>query len=38
MSRISLAAVAGTVSNLAVEKMNGFGTDFAMANNGGDIA
>lgn len=33
-----LAAVAGTVSDLAVEEMNSFGTDFAMANNGGDIA
>jgi len=33
-----LAAVAGTVSDLAVEEMKSFGTDFAMANNGGDIA
>ena len=33
-----LAAVAGTVSDLAVEEMSRLGTDFAMANNGGDIA
>lgn len=33
-----LAAVAGTVSDLAVEEMTKYGSDFAMANNGGDIA
>lgn len=33
-----LAAVAGTVSDLAVEEISKYGSDFAMANNGGDIA
>ncbi len=33
-----LAAVAGTVSDLAVEEMNRYGADFTIANNGGDIA
>lgn len=33
-----LAAVAGTVSDLAAEEINKYGSDFAMANNGGDIA
>ena len=33
-----LAAVAGTVSDIVVEEINRFGSDFAMANNGGDIA
>lgn len=33
-----LAAVAGTVSDLAVEEISKYGSDYAMANNGGDIA
>lgn len=33
-----LAAVAGTVSDLAAEEMSRSGSDFAIANNGGDIA
>lgn len=33
-----LAAVAGTVSDISAEEMSCFGADFAMANNGGDIA
>ncbi|MDY9920845.1 MAG: UPF0280 family protein [Synergistota bacterium] len=33
-----LAAVAGTVSDLAVEEISKYGSDFAMTNNGGDIA
>ena len=33
-----LAAVAGTVSDLVVEEISKYGSDFAMANNGGDIA
>ncbi len=33
-----LAAVAGTVSDIAVEEISKYGSDFAMANNGGDIA
>ncbi len=33
-----LAAVAGTVSDIAVEEISRSGSDFAMANNGGDIA
>lgn len=33
-----LAAVAGTVSDIAAEEMSSLGSDFAMANNGGDIA
>lgn len=33
-----LAAVAGTISDLAVEEISKYGSDFAMANNGGDIA
>lgn len=33
-----IAAVAGTVSDLAVEEISKYGSDYAMANNGGDIA
>ena len=34
----SLAAVAGTTSDFAVEAMAAYGADYAIANNGGDIA
>ncbi|MCF0248085.1 MAG: hypothetical protein HUJ86_05690, partial [Synergistes sp.] len=34
----SLAAVAGTASDFAVEAMASYGADYAIANNGGDVA